>query len=87
MNREQALEIFEHGWKEVLMSIENLKVKEIFSTLEKFAEDLSNIKLKRPLDKAKTISLIGEIFVRKDEASRLDIVERLAEKGFVVNRY
>jgi predicted nucleotide-binding protein (sugar kinase/HSP70/actin superfamily) len=40
--------------------------------------------LHTPLNKAKVISLIGEIYVRREEFSRGDLVESLRKKGFVV---
>jgi predicted CoA-substrate-specific enzyme activase len=57
-----------------------------FSLLEKqlalTAEKFSQIPLKRPPEEVPTISLVGEIFVRKDSLSRQYLTQRLAEKGF-----
>jgi predicted CoA-substrate-specific enzyme activase len=57
-----------------------------FSLLEKqlalTAERFSRIPLKRPREEVSTISLVGEIFVRRDSLSRQYLTERLAKKGF-----
>ena len=42
------------------------------------------IDLKNPVNTVPTISLAGEIFVRRDAISRQYLTERLAEKGFAV---
>ena len=38
--------------------------------------------MKHPPKEVPTISIVGEIFVRRDELSRQYLTERLAEKGF-----
>jgi hypothetical protein len=45
---------------------------------------LRSIKLVKPLSDAKVISLIGEIYVRREEFSRGDLFQLLINKGFVV---
>ncbi len=45
---------------------------------------LGNIRLARPYDEYPKLSLIGEIYVRNDPISLQRIVERLADRGFVV---
>jgi predicted nucleotide-binding protein (sugar kinase/HSP70/actin superfamily) len=52
--------------------------------LAQSAERISRIPLKRPPNEVPTISLVGEIFVRRDSLSRQYLTERLAEKGFAV---
>jgi len=50
--------------------------------LTAFADVLAAIPLKRPVEKVPVISLMGEIFVRRDGLSRQYLTEQLAEKGF-----
>lgn len=77
-----GIKIFEQEWHLVVDELE----KGDFELLEKqFAAAINNlarISMKRPPQEVPTISLIGEIFVRRDALSRQYITERLAEKGF-----
>ena len=79
-----ALKIFDIEWKKIEAKIELGVEKEIFNQLKSSADELAKIKLKTKLKDAKTISLIGEIYVRKEEFSLGGIIEELAERGFVV---
>jgi predicted CoA-substrate-specific enzyme activase len=83
-DKDKAIEIIHNEWKNILKFIEAGKEKQLFKQLEKSADVLSHIILHTPLNKAKVISLIGEIYVRREEFSRGDLVESLREKGFVV---
>jgi len=78
----KALVIFESEWQAILAALE----KSEFSALEKqlvlTAGRLRKIPLKQPTETVPTISLSGEIFVRRDALSRQYLTERLAEKGF-----
>jgi predicted nucleotide-binding protein (sugar kinase/HSP70/actin superfamily) len=56
----------------------------LYAQLEQSAGELSKIELKMPLKDAKVVSLIGEIYVRREEFSRGDLVKSLVDKGFVV---
>ena len=79
---ESAIQIFNKEWDLIIRNFE----KEDFSRLEKqlsqTAEQFREIPLKHPPEAVPTISLVGEIFVRRDELSRQYLTERLAEKGF-----
>ncbi len=84
VDKESALEILSKEWGKTLKAIESGNEKDLFKELEKSSLVLSGIQLKKPLGKAKVISLIGEIYVRREEFSRGDLVETLREKGFLV---
>jgi predicted nucleotide-binding protein (sugar kinase/HSP70/actin superfamily) len=58
--------------------------KVIARQLERSARNLSEIELKRPYPEIPKISLVGEIYVRHEAVSRQGIIERMAEKGFIV---
>ena len=77
-----AIKMFDEEWDIILKKLE----KGVFSVLEKkliqTAERFSRIPLKRPANEVPTISLLGEIFVRRDGLSRQYLTETLAEKGF-----
>jgi len=84
VNRTEALELLNEEWKRILFSLENENRKGIFRQLKESANGLCSIKLKIPLEEAKVISLIGEIYVRREEFSRGDLVQTLISNGFVV---
>jgi predicted CoA-substrate-specific enzyme activase len=79
---EAAIKIFD----EALCLIKEELERGDFSSLEEqlalTAQKFSRIPLKRSPEEVPTISLIGEIFVRKDSLSRQYLTERLAQRGF-----
>lgn len=84
VDRDAALETFDKEWADVLVAMERGNQDGIFAALEVFAENLRVLHLKMPLSEAKVVSLIGEIYVRREEYSRLDLMTTLADRGFVV---
>jgi predicted nucleotide-binding protein (sugar kinase/HSP70/actin superfamily) len=82
--KEPALRLLNTEWEKIIRKLERGDRKEIYSALEKFAVTMKQIELKKPLEEAKIISLIGEIYVRREEFSRGDLVKILIDKGFVV---
>jgi predicted CoA-substrate-specific enzyme activase len=86
VDSKKALESFEFQWKRIVTYFEGRMAKGLYPLLESVAYELSKIPLKFPLTKAKKISLMGEIFVRRDYFSCNDVIERLADKEIVVKR-
>ncbi len=84
VNREKALQVLENEWQKILLNLERGDRKGLYKQLELTAAELAMIELKMPLEGAKTVSLIGEIYVRREEFSRGDLVKSLIDKGFVV---
>lgn len=84
INKKESLEILNTEWQKIVGSLENGRQDSIFSQIEKSSNVLSGIKLKTPVDKAKVISLIGEIYVRREEFSRGDLMNSLTDKEFIV---
>jgi predicted CoA-substrate-specific enzyme activase len=84
VNKTESLKILNDEWNNIIKSLESGVHDEIFIQLEKSCRVLSKIKLKTPIEKAKVVSLIGEIYVRREEFSRGELVNALTEKGFVV---
>jgi len=80
----RAIKILLTEWDGIVKAMERDSLRQIFNKLEKTAFNLSKIKLREPLKKAKVVSLIGEIYVRREEYSRLDLIKKLSDKGFVV---
>lgn len=84
ISKNESLDLLNSEWSKIIKSLETGNNNEIFTQLEKSAEVLSDIKLHIPIKKAKVISLIGEIYVRREEFSRGDLMKTLTDKGFVV---
>lgn len=83
-NRNSANKIFEDELQKIVISIENDPIDLLYKKLASTADKLNKIETKEHLAKAKKISLTGEIFVRHDDFSKMDLMERLYENGFVV---
>jgi predicted CoA-substrate-specific enzyme activase len=83
-DKEEALRILNVEWAKIIAVLESGSNKEIFGNLELFARELSTIPLLNSLEESKIISLIGEIYVRREEFSRGDLVKTLIDNGFVV---
>jgi predicted CoA-substrate-specific enzyme activase len=84
VNKNESLKILNDEWNNIIKSLESGMHSEIFVQLEKSCKVLSKIRLKIPIDKAKVVSLIGEIYVRREEFSRGELVKALTEKEFIV---
>ena len=84
VDKDQALNIFECEKKKILDKVEKSELKDIYIQLNSSALLLNKIEKKRTLHSAKKIALVGEIFVRHDEFSKMDLVEKLIEKEFVI---
>ena len=82
-NKQEALSILTDEWKKILEIIENEDISKIYDQLEVLAERLSRQKKKVPYNDTVKVALIGEIYVRNDEFSRMDLIERLAEKNII----
>ena len=77
-----AMRLFADEWQATLAVMEKADFGLLRSQLAACAERLRRVPLRRPTAEVPTISLTGEIFVRRDALSRQSITERLAEKGF-----
>jgi predicted CoA-substrate-specific enzyme activase len=82
VNPREALDLFEMEWQPILSALESGGFSVLEQQLMRTARHLRQIPMKRPPETVPTITLSGEIFVRRDALSRQYITERLAEKGF-----
>jgi predicted nucleotide-binding protein (sugar kinase/HSP70/actin superfamily) len=83
-DRSRARVELESAWKEMIAYFEG-RLSTRFSILcSIIAKRLSTIELKTDVKNVPMISLIGEIFVRRDEFSRKNIVDYLESNGFAV---
>jgi predicted nucleotide-binding protein (sugar kinase/HSP70/actin superfamily) len=77
-----AMAVFDEEWRQILSVMEKADFKLLTRRLAACAERLRAVPLRRPTAEVPTISLTGEIFVRRDALSRQSLTERLAERGF-----
>jgi predicted nucleotide-binding protein (sugar kinase/HSP70/actin superfamily) len=77
-----AVAVFDEEWRQILAIMEKADFKLLTRRLAACAERLRAVPLRRPTAEVPTISLTGEIFVRRDALSRQFLTERLAERGF-----
>ena len=82
-DKEKAIKIFDHEFKKIITILESKPITGFFKQLSSSAKEFSKIPLTKPLSEAKFISLIGEIYVRREEFSRLDLISTLEKKGFI----
>jgi predicted CoA-substrate-specific enzyme activase len=83
---DKAMNTFENLWQTVLNQFSEYRGKNLNRILNTISKELSVIKLKYPLKAAKTVSLLGEIFVRSDYFSCQDLIDRLAAREIIVKR-
>jgi predicted nucleotide-binding protein (sugar kinase/HSP70/actin superfamily) len=82
VDTEKASETFEAEWQAILAALEKGEFPVLEEQLMHTAGHLREIPMKQPAERVPTITLSGEIFVRRDALSRQYITERLAQKGF-----
>ncbi len=84
VDRSRALVELESAWKDVIAYFEGRLSTRLSIILALVAKRLSAIKLATDIKNVPRISLIGEIYVRRDEFSRKNIVDYLETNGFAV---
>ena len=82
-DREEGLAILAREYQAILGVIHR-SWPLLAAQLKKTAVELSRIRLHTPYGALPKISLLGEIYVRHDPISLQNLIERLADQGFVV---
>jgi predicted CoA-substrate-specific enzyme activase len=82
VDTEGAKALFETEWQAILAALEKKEFSVLEEQLMHTAGNLRQIPMRKPSEAVPTVTLSGEIFVRRDALSRQYITERLAEKGF-----
>ena len=77
-----ALAEFQVQYQMVLGALQQGRFETLDLALFVAADKLAALKLKRPVREVPVVSLMGEIFVRRDGLSRQFLTEKLAAKGF-----
>jgi predicted nucleotide-binding protein (sugar kinase/HSP70/actin superfamily) len=83
-DKEQALATLEECWGRMLKFFEGKVKCSINKILGKVTTRLSQIPLKKQPSEIPFVSIIGEIYVRRDEFSRKNLVDYLEDRGFAV---
>lgn len=83
-DEEKAMVVFEEQWQLILAALASANFKTLTTQLARTAERLQTIALRQAPHTVPTITLSGEIFVRRDGLSRQYLTERLAHHGFAV---
>jgi predicted nucleotide-binding protein (sugar kinase/HSP70/actin superfamily) len=84
VDKEYGMKVLNDEWIKVVEKFESGDKGKVYKQLEELANRLSEIPLKSDFKNAKVVSLIGEIYVRREEYSRLDLIKVLTENGFIV---
>ncbi len=79
---ESGMAVFEHELQDILTVLETGSLQDLEAQLKRTASNLAAIPLKMPPEDVPTVTLTGEIFVRRDDLSRQHLTEQLASKGF-----
>ncbi|HMK34494.1 MAG TPA: acyl-CoA dehydratase activase [Desulfomonilaceae bacterium] len=82
-DRQAALNVFFEQWAGLVEVIHG-SWKQIRQRIGSVSETLARIPLKMPYGDIPKISLIGEIYVRNDPISLQNLVEKMADRGFIV---
>jgi len=82
-DRQGGLDILNSEYQAILEAVDKDWLK-LAGQLAASAKNLSGIELNRPFDEIPKISLIGEIYVRHDPISLQQLIERMADRGFIV---
>jgi predicted nucleotide-binding protein (sugar kinase/HSP70/actin superfamily) len=80
-----AREVFWSEWDRIKGAVEKgVNFKTLTALIRTVADRLGEIPLLKNPAETPTILITGEIYVRHDDLSRQYLVEKLAEKGFIV---
>ncbi|MBD3317274.1 MAG: hypothetical protein GF344_15920 [Chitinivibrionales bacterium] len=85
-DRKHAESVFEKGWEEIMSCFRQRAGRGIYGVLKKVAANLASVPRRMELDQAKVVALLGEIFVRRDNFSSGELVERLARHDIIVRQ-
>jgi predicted CoA-substrate-specific enzyme activase len=80
--RDAALAIFQAQLQAILAVLRSGRFDDLERALTACAATLARVPLQRPVEQVPVVSLMGEIFVRRDGLSRQYLTEQLADKGF-----
>ncbi|OGC18802.1 hypothetical protein A2282_07100 [candidate division WOR-1 bacterium RIFOXYA12_FULL_36_13] len=80
-----AERIFYEEWQKIIASFES-GTGDLYKVLRNVAIKISKIPLRKQLSEAKVVSILGEIFVRRDDFSCGPLIHRLNKKSIIAKR-
>lgn len=83
-DRDGALDRLSEVMEAVFSSVASDEEDSVLDVLKGGMSELAALERVRPVDEATSVLLTGEIYVRRDDFSRLFLVHRLAEEGILV---
>ncbi|MGB9852748.1 MAG: hypothetical protein ACPLPX_07790, partial [Candidatus Kapaibacteriota bacterium] len=84
INPEEGLKVFEEEYNKLLFAFEH-QPKKIYKALKNFALTIrKKVPSKQPINRAKYIALVGEIYVRRDHFAHRYLNKYFASKGFIL---
>jgi predicted CoA-substrate-specific enzyme activase len=78
-----ALEVYRNCIERIARCLESASYDEVLSVLREEMVKLSHLQRKASMEEATKVTLTGEVYVRKDNLSRQNLVEKFAEKGVI----
>ncbi len=81
----EAGRVFQEGLNDVITSFEK-GAYDLFSVLKRISRRLKGIPLRMLLSEAKKVSILGEIFVRRDDFSTGPLIQRLNKRDIIVRK-
>ncbi|HET7839518.1 MAG TPA: hypothetical protein VFL04_07130, partial [Rectinemataceae bacterium] len=84
VDRQAGMELFGREVERLLAAIDGSSRVPLFTQMRRSAAALASIGLRTPIEQAKYVAVVGEIFVRRDHFSLMGIPEMLAKRGFVM---
>lgn len=79
-----AMVVFEKEWQKLLNALEFSDSKDLLEQIKSSTENLAKVEKKFSYDEVPKVAMIGEIFVRNDEFSRIDIMRKMAARNIIV---
>jgi predicted nucleotide-binding protein (sugar kinase/HSP70/actin superfamily) len=83
VDKKKALSLLEKEWAKVVLSVEKDNGDKLFRQLKSAAKTLSTIETTSDFQDVAKIAIVGEIFVRNDEFSRVDLLEKFYERNLI----
>ncbi|HAH23966.1 MAG TPA: activase, partial [Prolixibacteraceae bacterium] len=84
VNKTSALELFDKEWEKIVDQIANGSSKQIYNQLKRSSAVFNTIERIISFDDAVKVALVGEIYVRNEDFSRRELVEKLLEHHIVI---
>jgi predicted nucleotide-binding protein (sugar kinase/HSP70/actin superfamily) len=81
---EHAHHVLTQEWHKIIHNVKTPRSPAIEKQLRETALALRKIALKYPVEEAKSVSLLGEIFIRKELFSRQAVVDRLRQREIIL---